>query len=206
MHLHPHPYSPYGLHMASPDNVSAGTYSALHQTSDPQPSHPLFMLHLVFLLCILAGWRGNTCARFYPSHFNVLSIQSGPPAMTDKPLCRQAKVGRCPHPWSLVSAKFRRANLRGQRWAEQGVPLPFKCWVSLKRETQDDVGFINFLLVIFGKLKLLQGEGAAPGAPWGTLLAEPDTCQIPPCFWHIGSKKAEGPIYTLKWTVSRQIR
>lgn len=80
---------------------------------------------------------------FYPSHFNVLSIQSGPPAMTDKPLRRQAKVGRCPHHWRLVSAKFRRANLRGQRLAEQGLPLPFKGSVSLRRETQDDVGFID---------------------------------------------------------------
>lgn len=49
----------------------------------------------------------------YLSHFNVLSIQSGTPALAAKPLCGQAEIGQCPSV-SLESVKFRRADLRGR--------------------------------------------------------------------------------------------
>lgn len=199
----PNSPSPHKLHMASPDNVSAGTYrGCTRQVTYTHHTLPLFTLQLIFLLCNLAGGRQHL-GKVLPESFKYFK-HSAWAISNGRQTTLQASEG-----WKLPASpepgvsKVQEDKLRGQRSAEQGDPLPFIGWVALWRETQDGglVGFIDSPSN-FWKAETASGRRSSR-CSWGTVLAELGTTQIPPCFWHIRNEKAEGPIYTLKWTVSR---
>lgn len=111
MHMCLHLHLLCKLHVAPQMSLRAPTAGCTTQVTHIHHNFPLFALHHYILHFCCASWV-CVCVcvcdwhldNIYLSHFNVLSIQSGTPAMAAKPLCGEKRFqGVHPHYWSHVS-------------------------------------------------------------------------------------------------------